>query len=123
MGDPQDSASGFTAKKKVDESWKDNVEKEKESVESNSPKESVEEISFSSFLSSLGMQAFFALGEFQDPAKKEIKTDLTQAKYLIDIIQILSEKTKGNLSVEESAMMEELLYGLKMKFVEKSPKP
>ena len=101
MADSQDSPAGFSAKKKVDESWKDNVEKEKGSVEPEDPKLGIEEASFSSFLSTLGMQAFFSLGEYQDPSSPEKKIDLAQAKYLIDIIQILSDKTKGNLSEED----------------------
>ena len=120
MADSQDTPSGFAAKKKVDESWKDNIEKEKGYEGHEDAKGVVDEPSFSSFLSTLGTQAFFSLGEFQDPASPEIKTDLAQAKYLIDVIQILSDKTNGNLSEEEGLMIKELLYGLKMKFVEKS---
>ena len=120
MADSQDTPSGFTAKKKVDEIWKDNIEKEKGSEGHEKSKGVSDEPSFSSFLSTLGMQAFFSLGEIQDPASPEIKTDLAQAKYLIDVIQILSDKTNGNLSEEEGVMIKELLYGLKMKFVEKS---
>lgn len=123
MADSQDTPSGFSTNKKVDESWKDNIEKEKGSESHEEPESVPDEPSFSSFLSTLGMQAFFSLGEFQDPASPEIKTDLVQAKYLIDVIQILSDKTKGNLSEEEGRMVKELLYGLKMKFVEKSAKP
>ena len=122
MADPQDNSSGFTVKKKVDESWKDNVEKEKESAEPESATSAVQESVFTSFISTLGMQAFFSLGEFQETASPENKVDLAQAKYLIDILQALSEKTSGNLTEEETLMMKELLYGLKMKFVEKSAK-
>ena len=123
MADSQDNSSGFTVKKKVDESWKDNVEKEKEFTEPESAGPAVQESVFSAFVSTLGMQAFFSLGEFQDPAVAENKTDLAQAKYLIDVLQALSDKTEGNLSEDEALMMKELLYGLKMKFVEKSATP
>ncbi len=123
MADPQEHSSDFTVKKKVDESWKDNVEKEKIVTESENTGPGTQESNFSSFASTLGMQAFFSLGEFQDPASPENKIDLAQAKYLIDILQTLSDKTTGNLSEEEALMMKELLYGLKMKFVEKSSKP
>ena len=122
MADPQDTpSSGFSSGKKVDESWKDSIEKEKGGAEPE-PGETSQEPTFASFLSMLGMQAFFSMGDFQDPASPEIKVDLAQAKYLIDIIEILSNKTKGNLSQEEETMVRELLYGLKMKFVEKSYK-
>ena len=126
--DPAD----FSVKKKVDESWKDNVKKEKEAVEStaqpsaksepNAEEPSHPEPSFSSLITTLGMQAFVALGEFQDHAAAEhaASVDLAQAKSLIDLLQILSEKTKGNLTVDETAMLQEILYGLQMKFIEKS---
>lgn len=120
MSDSKDTPLGFSTKKKVDESWKDNIEKEKVFESPEESKGVSDEPSFSSFLSTLGMQVFFSLGEIQDPASPEIKIDLVQAKYLIDVIQILSDKTSGNLSEEEGLMIKELLYGLKMKFVEKS---
>ena len=120
MSDSEDTPLGFTTKKKVDESWKDNIEKEKGFEIPEESKGVSDAPSFSSFLSTLGMQVFLSLGEIQDPASPEIKTDLAQAKYLIDVIQILSDKTNGNLSEEEGVMIKELLYGLRMKFVEKS---
>ena len=132
MVDNHENPSGFNIKKKVDESWKNDVEKEKETVEpatqaSAHPGPGAEhpanyEPSFSSFVTMLGMQAFAALGEFQGPgcAEQTPSVDLAQAKSLIDLLQILSEKTKGNLTKDEAATLQEILYGLKMKFVEKS---
>ncbi len=120
MADPKENPSGFTVKKKVDESWKDSAEKEKETVQPETTSASLAEPDFTSFLSTLGMQAFFALGELRDPDAPETKINLPQAKYLIDVIQILSDKTKGNLSEEEEGAIKELLYNLKLKFVEKA---
>ena len=122
MADNHADPSGFSVKKKVDESWKDNVEKEKESIESGPSAPPDFTPSFSSFVTTLGMQAFVALGEFQSPASAEPAppVDLVQAKSLIELLQILSEKTKGNLTEDEAAILQEILYGLKMKFVEKS---
>ena len=125
MDDTHENPSGFSVKKKVDESWKDNVEKEKDFTGPNTESLSDIKPSFASFVTTLGMQAFVALGEFQGSASPEAEApqvDLAQAKSLIDILQILSEKTKGNLTEEEAAMFQEILYGLKMKFVEKSGK-
>ena len=131
---PEDS-SDFSTKKKVDESWKDNVKKEKEAVDAtvqpsaetvpDAAESSHFEPSFSSLVTTLGMQAFVALGEFQGqaPAEQAPSVDLAQAKSLIDLLQILSEKPKGNLTLDETAMLQEILYGLKMKFIEKSGKP
>ncbi len=125
--------------KKVDESWKESVDKEKGVVEpkisrpvqepSQEPPVGDAPVSnFSYFISTLGMQALAALGLIPDPATGLEKTgltpqDLAHAKYLIDIIQMLSERTKGNLSAEEASMLEDMLYELRVKFVEKNRTP
>ena len=122
--------SGFKTQKKVDESWKDSISKEKEFLSPETEKGAAEqekmtaaEASFSFFLSTLGMQALTALGEIANPSTGEKSVELDQAKYLIDIIQMLSEKTKNNLSAEENSMMDGLLYELRLKFVQKSQRP
>ena len=113
--------------KRVDESWKNSVEKER----GREPQEPVEtplpDTSLPFFVSTLGMQALLSLGEIPDPVTNQKKTSLTpadfaHAQYLIDVISMLQEKTKGNLTDEEEAMLKGLLYELKMKFVEKTQK-
>lgn len=123
--------------KRIDESWKESVNKEKSSTEPIPTRRVQEETSqsaaageqaesnFSFFISTLGMQALAALGLVPDPATGLEKTDLTpqdlaHAKYLIDIIQMLSEKTKGNLTPSDVSMLEDMLYELRLKFVEKN---
>jgi len=66
------------------------------------------------------MQALAALGEMENPLTKKKELDLEQAKYMIEIIEILQEKTKGNLTSEESQMIEGLLYQLRMLYVSKA---
>ncbi len=58
-----------------------------------------------------------ALGEVPNPATGEPHADLEQARYLIDILGMLQEKTHGNLTAEESVLLEDLLYELRMKYV------
>lgn len=103
--------------RKIDESWKDNVEKEKQ----RQPQEEAPELepSFPLFISGLGMQALVALGEMENPITKKKETDLNQARYLIDILQILQEKTSNNATDEEKQMLDGLLYQLRMVYVEK----
>ncbi len=72
------------------------------------------------FLSSLSMQALVALGEMAHPATGLAHEDLEQARYLIDVLGLLQEKTQGNLSQEEAAMLDGLLYELRMKYVERT---
>ena len=117
--------AGSVPAKKVDESWKNTVEKEKSTVETpqGAVKPSTAEgkdSAFSHFLSTLAMQAFAALGEIPDPMTGETRLEPKQAKYLIDILEMLHKKTSGNLSADESAVFEDLLYQLRTKFVQKS---
>ncbi len=125
MGDDHEHSSGSAASKKVDESWKESVHKEKGGAEEIGEREAVvpPAPNFPFFISTIGMQALAALGEIPDPATGEKKINTTQAQYLIDVIQMLSDKTKGNLSKEEESMMRDLLYELQMKFVEKTQTP
>jgi len=112
------------SEKKVDESWKEKIEKEQgekptESREKHGSQESYEmpPVNFATFITSLGMQALMALGEIENPMTNKKEKELSQAKYLIDIIGLIQEKTKGNLENEEKKIIEQLLYELRMKFV------
>ena len=106
--------------KKVDESWKHSVEKEKQAQATPEESAPAAEADFLGFVSTLAMQALMALGEMPNPQTGQAQPDLPQARYLIDVIQILSDKTKGNLSAEETAELKTLLYELRVKFVKKS---
>ncbi|MBI3312264.1 MAG: DUF1844 domain-containing protein [Candidatus Omnitrophica bacterium] len=72
------------------------------------------------FLSTLSMQALMSLGEIPHPVTQTAQADLEQARYLIDVIGMLKEKTQGNLSPEEAALIEDVLYELRMKYVAKT---
>ena len=105
----------------MDESWKHSVEKEKNTgAVPQEPEPSNTEADFPGFVSTLAMQTLVALGEIPHPQTGQPHPDLPQARYLIDVIQLLSDKTKGNLSVEEAAELKTLLYELRVKFVKKS---
>ena len=96
-------------------------EREKDTGEQNWKKEQkaspLPEVNFSSFLLSLSSSALLHLGEIADPQSGEKKKDLALAKQSIDIIAILKDKTKGNLSEEEGKLLESLLHDLRMRFV------
>jgi hypothetical protein len=78
------------------------------------------EVSFSSFLFSLASSAFVHLGAFPDPNSGEIRKDLSLAKQTIDLLGMLREKTKGNLSAEEENLFDPLLYDLRMKYIKEA---
>ena len=107
-------------RKKVDESWKERVEKERQV--SGEEGEFLEEFpaTFEFLITSLGMEALAALGEIPHPVTKKQEIHLAQAKHAIDLLTMLKEKTKGNLTEEQSKSLEELCYTLKLKYVEKA---
>lgn len=76
------------------------------------------EVNFAAFIFSLGRSAFIHLGEEPDPVSGVKKVSLQLAKETIDIISILEEKTKGNLTQEEGQLIKNLLYALRMRYVE-----
>src|SRR3972149_9939452 len=76
------------------------------------------EINFAAFIFSLGRSAFIHLGEEPDPVSGVKKVSLQLAKETIDIISILEEKTKGNLTQDEGQLIKNLLYALRMRYVE-----
>jgi hypothetical protein len=75
------------------------------------------EINFANFLLSLSTSALIQLGEIPDPVTKQPVKELTLAKQTIDLIGMLQEKTKGNLTPEEEKMLEYILYDLRMRYV------
>ncbi len=77
------------------------------------------ELNFSTFVISLSTQALAHLGEIQNPIDAQMAVDLGAAKQLIDILGILKEKTKGNLDQAEAALLENMLYDLRLRYVER----
>ena len=79
-------------------------------------------VDFISFVGSLGASALMYLGEKVAPDQPEGLKDLHGAKQMIDLIALLEEKTKGNLTEDESHMMQSLLYNLRMRYVREAEK-
>ena len=127
-----------TPQKRVDESWKEQVEREKkqgptEPAATTSPSgaapapappqaqaEELPEARFDLFLSGLAMDALIALGEVPHPVTRKQSANLTQARYLIDLLGLLSEKTRGNLTADEERLLKDALYQLRMRYLAKA---
>lgn len=75
------------------------------------------EVSFSTFIVSLASAALVQLGEVPDPATGALAKDLTLARYNIDVLEMLDQKSRGNLDHEEQALLDSVLYELRMKYV------
>ena len=76
-------------------------------------------ISFAGFILSLATTAAVHFGDIADPNTGERATpDLAAAHQMIDLIAMLQDKTKGNLSEDEAQLVGDLLYELRMRFVQ-----
>jgi len=114
--------------------WGDDVEKEggllgpdgQPLSSGKSPAEEVPEASvepqldFFNYIASLGFQTMIFLGEMPNPITNQVEKNLKQAKFLIDTLIILRDKTKGNLSKEEDDLLNGSIYELQLRYVELS---
>ena len=143
----EDKPEGEKPKIIIDEDWKTQVQAEKEAAQQEpagpawaadspdegsasepSPQEPTEQAvpedpamppaSFQMLLTGLATEAMMSLGQIPHPMTGEATVRRNQAKYLIDTIGVLQEKTKGNLSDEEQEMIDGTLNELRMQFVE-----
>jgi hypothetical protein len=109
----------------IDEGWKAQVQREKEEaakklaaevapaapvVATDDSDEAVldydpERASFSALVGSLATQAMFALGLIADPDSGQVMVNLDAARYTLDLLAVLADKTQGNLSTDESKML------------------
>lgn len=106
--------------KKEDKDWKEKVVEDKKKEEFKMPPL---EVNFMMFITSLSMQAMMSLGLYPNPITKKEEKNLDAAKYTIDTITMIQEKTKGNLTSEESRLIDNILYDLRMKYIETSKEP
>ncbi len=105
-------------RKRIDEDWKTQVEKEKK--EAADSKKTYFEPSFKLFISSISMQTMIAMGKLENPVTQKLEKNMEQARYLIDTLAILQEKTKGNLTEEEDSLLKDSLFNLRMMYVEET---
>ena len=78
------------------------------------------EINFSTFVVSLNASALLHLGAIEDPTTGQTNKNLPMAKQTIDILNMLEEKTAGNLNPEETNLLKSILYDLRMLYVKES---
>jgi hypothetical protein len=64
--------------------------------------------------------AFIHLGELDDPIEKKPQVNLDAARQIIDILEMLKDKTRGNLDQQETQYLEHMLFDLRMRYVEKA---
>jgi len=116
----------------IDEDWKQQAQREKEALLAKEQEEKAKQAAeepqaeaggplpqgnFPALVSMLTTQALFALGLIRVRGEEEHEPDLEMARYNIDMLETLAEKTKGNLSPQEEQMLKSTLSDLRMGFV------
>lgn len=133
MNEPENTASPEPQEPKIvsDEDWKQQARREKEKLadeskdkespaqpdDAQAPPGPLPPANFMTLVNSLTIQIFYCLGRLQDPKDKP-KINLDLAKHHIDMLQVLEEKTKGNLTDEESRILSVALHEVRGQFVQ-----
>jgi hypothetical protein len=77
-------------------------------------------LDFATFVLSLSHSALMHLGEAPDPETNKVEANLALAKQNIDLLGLLEEKTKGNLTGDEERLLAQVLFDLRMRYVERT---
>ena len=105
--------------------WSDDQKTQPDAREVHAPQpahkdeaQAMPEIDFGMFVMSLASSVLVHLGEIEHPDSNERQPNLALAKQTLDILGMLKDKTRGNLTQEETQVLENLLYDLRMKYVD-----
>jgi hypothetical protein len=88
--------------------------------EDSSTEEGLLRVDFATFILSLSHSALMHLGDAPHPETGTVEKNLPLARQTIDLISMLDEKTKGNLTGDEERLIGQVLYDLQMRYVELS---
>ena len=108
----------------IDSDWKTEAAREKERLAQETAAESAPaggipgQPVFADLINMLAMQAAVALGGYKGPGGDAIPSNPEAAKHHIDLLDVLEEKTKGNLSDDEKRVLDTVLYELRMQYVQ-----
>jgi hypothetical protein len=132
MHDLTPDAADDTPKLHVDSDWKAEAERERQRLADAEAKEKARqaeqggpdgqgqlpEPNFRGLVSMLASQALMGLGTMSDPDSRGVIVDLEGSRFAIDLLGVISEKTAGNLTDEESTELEQALVALRSRYVE-----
>lgn len=107
----------------IDSDWKAEAAKEKERLSESEraiPKETGVPggANFIEILNILAMQAAVSLGGYQGPGGERLPPNPMAAKHFIDLIDILEQKTRGNLTETEKKVLDSVLYEVRLQYVQ-----
>ena len=107
----------------TDDDWKEEARREKERLaeqEATAAGEVLPEPSLMELLNLIAIQAMVGLGLVGGPQGERIPPNLGIARHFIDLLAVLKEKTKGNVTPDEERMLDQVAYDLQMRYVEMS---
>ncbi len=97
-----------------------NKDKNTKNPKDKESKEPIPPLDFSSIVLPFFTQALIKLGQIKDPIVNKEDENLVLAKRLIDLLDLLNERTKGNLKSEEEKFLSSCLHQLRMAYLEKA---
>jgi hypothetical protein len=106
--------------KKIDETWKEKAKAESDPAPKGGDPPPPPPADFPSLVASIAAGALLAMGAEPDEEGKSPPPDLERARYAIDLLGMLAEKTKGNLAPPEERHLASVLHQLRLAFVEAS---
>jgi hypothetical protein len=111
----------------IDEDWKQEAKKEKDVLAAEEEQKKEEQQTqhrgplpkgdLAALISMLTTQAFFSMGAFKIEGQEDHEPDLELARYNIDMLETIEEKTKGNLSEQEEKVLKDTLNQVRMAYV------
>lgn len=122
----------------IDEDWKSQVTAEKEAAEAAAGSEGspgadaaaaaeggpeFPPASFEMLITALATEAMMGMGQIPHPLSGQPEANLSQARYAIDMLEVIQEKTKGNLETGEEDGLRDLLHQLRMAFIGAQAQP
>lgn len=110
----------------IDSDWKEQAQREKDRLAekesardaSKAPEGEYPPADFRALVATLASQAMMGLGAYGDPQTGRVVVDIVGAQFAIDLLTVLEEKTKGNLSADEAKELAEILHHLRARFVQ-----
>jgi hypothetical protein len=115
----------------IDDDWKNQAQAEKEKLAEQAEKpgevgaadgpegeRGLPPASFTTLISSLVTQIFYSLGGIEDPQTGKRYLDLPLAKHHIDMLSVIEEKTKNNITPDEKKLLDQALYETRMQYVQ-----
>ena len=113
----EQAGSEETAKAAAEEAFQEASQKAAADADKKAQASPFPGVTFSSFIFSVSSAAFVSLGAIPDPNTGKVEKNLPLVKQTIDLLGLLREKTRNNLTQEEETLFDHLLYDLRMSYV------